>query len=448
MKTSRNQDDAAYGRLLRPPRLTRRLRLALSLSAVFAMMMTGYVAAGAQAANAAVGINDYPSNLATAALDTQVDPWGFYNRECTSFVAWRMNNDNKASFSNGMSGGHWGNAYQWWANAAALGYAHDSTPAAGAVAWWNSNFNGAGPNGHIAYIDGVNGDGSITVEEYNFLHAGGYDQRTIPAGSGAWPSGFIHVKDLSSGGSGGGVQGMTYLDTDQLTADMRMYPNQYILSDDARWVLAMQGDGNLVLYGPGYVARWSSGTAGKSVAYLLVQEDGNVVIYGTGSQGALWSTGTVGVRGPSFKVQDDGNVVIYDSNAAARWAIGARGTTTGGIYIGTDHRNSDQWLYTNQYLKSSDGRYVLYMQQDGNLVLWSPGGRILWTSGSGGHTGVVGVLQQDDGNLVIYGNGAIWATNRLSTGTFNMILQNDGNLVVYNSVNGAATWASNTAGEI
>ena len=71
------------------------------------------------------------------------------------------------------------------------------------------------------------------------------------------------------------------------------------------------------------------------------------------------------------------------------------------------------------------------MQQDGNPVLWSPGGRILWSSGSGGHTRITGALEQGDGNLVIYGNGAIWATNKLGTGTFEMILQNDGNLVVY-----------------
>jgi surface antigen len=359
-----------------------------------------------------------------------------------------MNNDNGISFSNNMSGGHWGNAYQWWNNAIALGYLHNSTPAGGAIAWWNSGYHGAGSKGHVAYVDGVNSNGSITIEEYNYLHHGGYDQRTLTLGSAYWPSGFIHVRDMSSVGSGGGVQGMTFLGTDHLTADMKMYPNQYILSSDARWVLALQGDGNLVLYGPGYVARWASNTAGKPVAFLLVQDDGNVVIYGTGSQGALWATGTVGVQGPAFKVQEDGNVVVYDSNSMARWSIGAKGSTTGGTYIGTDHRNSDQWLYTNQYLKSSDGRYALYMQEDGNLVLWSPGGRILWTSGSGGHAGVVGLLQQDDGNMVIYGNGVLWAANKLGTGTFKLILQDDGNLVVYNTTNGVAIWASNTAGEI
>ena len=106
--------------------------------------------------------------------------------------------------------------------------------------------------------------------------------------------------------------------------------------------------------------------------------------------------------------------------------------------------------YSERVREDSFGRErlgrTLYMQQDVNLVLWSPGGRIPWTSGSGGRTGVVGALEQDDGNLVIYGNGVIWATNKLATGTFEVIPQNDGNLVVYNKLNGTAIWASNTAG--
>jgi surface antigen len=47
----------------------------------------------AGAASATAGVDDYPANLKSAAQDSLVDPWGFYNRECTSFVAWRLNND-------------------------------------------------------------------------------------------------------------------------------------------------------------------------------------------------------------------------------------------------------------------------------------------------------------------------------------------------------------------
>jgi hypothetical protein len=73
--------------------------------------------AGSPPASATLGTNDYPSNLANAAQDSVVDPWHFYNRECVSFVAWRLSHDNGVSnFDNNMMGpngttGHFGNAY-------------------------------------------------------------------------------------------------------------------------------------------------------------------------------------------------------------------------------------------------------------------------------------------------------------------------------------------------
>jgi surface antigen len=114
--------------------------------------------------------DDYPY---AGASPLNVDPWNFYFRECVSFVAWRMNRDvGRTSapwwFTNGMGGGHWGNAHEWDNNAGALGYAVNGTPAVGSVAQWNAGEGGAGGAGHVAYVVGVNGDGSVTVEEYNF----------------------------------------------------------------------------------------------------------------------------------------------------------------------------------------------------------------------------------------------------------------------------------------
>jgi hypothetical protein len=48
-----------------------------------------------------------------------------------------------------------------------------------------------------------------------------------------------------------------------------------------------------VLYDSGGVARWASNTSGNTGAVLAIQGDGNVVIYS--STGVpLWSTGTGG----------------------------------------------------------------------------------------------------------------------------------------------------------
>lgn len=86
-------------------------------------------------------------------------------------------------------------------------------------------------------------------------------------------------------------------------------------SCDGRFTLAMQGDGNLVLY-QGGSALWSSGTFGAN-HQLVMQPDGNLVIYRGGS--ARWSTGTHGHPGATLGIQDDGNVVLYAAGGGALW---------------------------------------------------------------------------------------------------------------------------------
>ena len=128
--------------------------------------------------------DDYPAYLRDADRDSLIDPWRFYNRECTSFVAWRMNSANHVDFSNFMDGGHFGNAYNWDDNARALGYVVDSTPARGAIAESDSE-------GHVAWVAAV-GDGTVTVEDYNYSSPGNYGTRVVPTSRYR----YIHIKDL------------------------------------------------------------------------------------------------------------------------------------------------------------------------------------------------------------------------------------------------------------
>src|SRR3954469_20352877 len=116
------------------------------------------------------------------------DPWGFALRNCTSFVAWRLSTTNGMThFTNPLAGGSFGNAEQWDDNALALGYLVDDQPAVGAVAQSDS-----GRVGHVAWVSAV-GDGTVTVEEYNYFVAGGYDVRTVPTSDFR----YLHVADLS-----------------------------------------------------------------------------------------------------------------------------------------------------------------------------------------------------------------------------------------------------------
>jgi hypothetical protein len=84
--------------------------------------------------------------------------------------------------------------------------------------------------------------------------------------------------------------------------------------------LLFQPDCNLVLYTGRNAPLWSSGTSGRSCttsnSCLAMQGDGNLVIYwpnGCGHQPALWTSGTGGHSGGNYCIvmQADGNVVIY-----------------------------------------------------------------------------------------------------------------------------------------
>jgi surface antigen len=163
--------------------------------ASFALAVPTVVLTGGPAA-ATPGVDDYPTKLKTAKQDSLVDPWRFYNRECTSFVAWRLNNDNHVSFTNHYLGPHWGDAAIWKKAALDSKVRVDGVPVVGSVAWWGKGSAGSSV-GHVAWVLKVNSSASITIEEYNYLRRGFYDTRTISVTAAAWPQAFLHVADLA-----------------------------------------------------------------------------------------------------------------------------------------------------------------------------------------------------------------------------------------------------------
>lgn len=82
-------------------------------------------------------------------------------------------------------GSFWGHAATWSASARAAGYSVSNTPRAGAIAHWYGGVGGSSWSyGHVAIVEKVNSDGSITISEMNY--AGNFNRvtnRTIdPAG--------------------------------------------------------------------------------------------------------------------------------------------------------------------------------------------------------------------------------------------------------------------------
>lgn len=98
----------------------------------------------------------------------------------------------------------------------------------------------------------------------------------------------------------------------QLLPGQILYAGQGILSSSGRFLLAMQTDGNLVLYdlGNGNVAYWASNTSGSGANALAMQGDGNLVVSRNGV--AVWSA-SAGNHIPNSHavLQDDGNFVLY-----------------------------------------------------------------------------------------------------------------------------------------
>jgi surface antigen len=129
--------------------------------------------------------NDYP--YPTASPET-ADPWGFYHRECTSFVAYRLNRLKGFTFSNRMDGGHFGDAGNWDNNARSLGFKVNNRPTVGSVMVRDS-----GTWGHVAIVAKVKKH-KFLVEEYNHNVDHGYGQRWLARGaSGDWDH-FIHFR--------------------------------------------------------------------------------------------------------------------------------------------------------------------------------------------------------------------------------------------------------------
>lgn len=220
-------------------------------------------------------------------------------------------------------------------------------------------------------------------------------------------------------------------------------PGQIVYSGSRTHQLAMQNDGNLVLYNTtNGAAVWNSGTYGNPGAYAVFQDDGNFVVYGA-SGNALWNSTTSSTSYSQFLVvQDDGNLVIYrsfvpvfaTSTASSAYANSTTGPAVwkGGVVLGS-----------GQSFTSGNGANVLIMQGDGNLVLLRQG-VAQWSSGTYSHPGAFAAMQAD-GNLVVYSPTGVplWYSGTSGNSGAATYVQDDGNVVIYAPL---PRWSTNTAG--
>jgi len=133
---------------------------------------------------------------------------------------------------------------------------------------------------------------------------------------------------------------------------------------------------------------------------------------------------------------DSGNLTVYKFDPA-----GNRQTY--------QHSRTEQTLALNAPIYSPNGKIILIMQDDGNLVVygnfgagWTPLG---WASNTVG-SGATHASFQSDGNLVVYtAAAAVWASGTSQYHCATLFVQDDGNVVI-KDIAGQIVWQTNTGG--
>jgi hypothetical protein len=98
-------------------------------------------------------------------------------------------------------------------------------------------------------------------------------------------------------------------------------------------------------------------------------------------------------------------------------------------------------LKVSEELRSTNGKYTLRMQDDGNLVAYDSQGKGLWSSDTVG-SGAIECIMLGEGNLLLRDkNGrSVWTSHTDGYKNPKLVMQDDGNLVIYNE-RGIAVWA-------
>lgn len=108
--------------------------------------------------------NDY-TNSGSVSTTNNTYPYG----QCTWYVKGDLN----------WVGNYWGNAVDWASTAVAAGHTVNSVPTVGSIAYFAAGVQGASSYGHVAVVDSVNADGTVTISEANYAGML-YHERTIP----------------------------------------------------------------------------------------------------------------------------------------------------------------------------------------------------------------------------------------------------------------------------
>jgi surface antigen len=327
-------------------------------------------------AMAFAGMDDYPAVWKSPEPDTVKDTWGYSNRECESFVAWRLHSRSRFEVP------YYGNARDWGTKAGS-GYVVDKVPTVGSVAWFSSN--------HVAWVEAVGPTGGITIEEYNYAGPGIYSERDIERTT---VSGFIHFSnplppvipskvtavEQAEDGVSGEVQFAI------VTAEGRLWHT--IRSSDGTW--ATRGDAGRVVGGAAVRAAGVAGDGTEGEAQFVVAT----------TSGRLWHT----IRNADGTWRARGDLGRALGIGAVKAIAGASDGVSGEAQFAILTTSGRLW----HTIRRADGSW----QRPGDL------GRVV------GPSVVTGVAAAGDGTegeaqfIVATADGNLWHTIRRSNGTW------------------------------
>lgn len=123
--------------------------------------------------------------------DNSASFWGMSpGHNCTNYVAFKLT---QAGIARPAT--HPGNAATWAERALADGYRVDHVPEVGAVAQWDAGASGYSSDGHVAYVEKVEDDGTIVVSEDFWFGGSQTGELTYRVVDPATVSNFIHYSD-------------------------------------------------------------------------------------------------------------------------------------------------------------------------------------------------------------------------------------------------------------
>src|SRR4030043_1462768 len=175
-----------------------------------------------------------------------------------------------------------------------------------------------------------------------------------------WTAGILFLAPMAVYAGNGVMQ-------DTLGQNEKLKASEELKSENGKYKLVLQGDGNLVVYESQGKALWNSDTLGSGGIEGVMQSGRQLLLKHRDGR-VVWATGTHGTKNARWVIQDDGNLVIYNERGLAVWAKGRiKDSLPGG-----------EKLLVDEFIRSQNREYTLVLQGDGNLVAHVNQRKQLW----------------------------------------------------------------------